>query len=295
MEFSDRNKAIIRSLLVTFLWSTSWILIKYSIHEIPPITFAGLRYSIAVLFLIPGTWNSREKFINLEIKDWGNLAILGLVFYAFTQGGQFFTLKYLEATTFSLLLNFTSVIVAILSYFTTRERPSQWQWIGIMTFLVGVYVFFFQSIAIPSNSLGIIAAGITVFANSIASLIGRSINKKETIPPNVVTIVSMGVGAITLLCVGLVTEGIPALNLSNIAIIVWLAAVNTAFAFTLWNKSLQILTAVESSIINSSMLIQITILAWIFLDEEIGLLNLVGLSIAFIGLLLTNKKSQKYP
>jgi len=50
-------------------------------------------------------------------------------------------------------------------------------------------------------------------------------------------------------------------------IIALLAIVNAAFAFTLWNKSLQMLTAVESSIINGTMLPQIAILAWIFLNE----------------------------
>jgi hypothetical protein len=34
-----------------------------------------------------------------------------------------------------------------------------------------------------------------------------------------------------------------------------------------WNKSLQTLTAVESSIINSTMLPQIAILAWLLLGE----------------------------
>ena len=39
--------------------------------------------------------------------------------------------------------------------------------------------------------------------------------------------------------------------------------VNTAFAFTLWNLSLQRLTAVESAGVNNTMLIQIAVLAWL--------------------------------
>jgi len=40
----DRLKAILLALLVTFIWSTSWVFIKIGLREMPAITFAGLRY-----------------------------------------------------------------------------------------------------------------------------------------------------------------------------------------------------------------------------------------------------------
>ena len=51
MKQSPRLLAILQAVFVTFLWSTSWILIKWNIDEIPPLTFAGLRYSLAFVFL----------------------------------------------------------------------------------------------------------------------------------------------------------------------------------------------------------------------------------------------------
>jgi drug/metabolite transporter (DMT)-like permease len=69
-------------------------------------------------------------------------------------------------------------------------------------------------------------------------------------------------------------------------IIAWLAIVNTAVAFTLWNKSLQSLTAIESSIINNTMLPQIAILAWIFLDEPLNLRQILGLGLVTIGIII---------
>ncbi len=45
--------SIFQALLVTFLWSTSFILIKIGLGEIPPVTYAGLRYSLAFLIFIP--------------------------------------------------------------------------------------------------------------------------------------------------------------------------------------------------------------------------------------------------
>lgn len=47
-------KAVLLALFVTFLWSTSWVLIKLGLQaSLPPVTFAGLRYTLAFLCLLP--------------------------------------------------------------------------------------------------------------------------------------------------------------------------------------------------------------------------------------------------
>ena len=76
------------------------------------------------------------------------------------------------------------------------------------------------------------------------------------------------------------------LSLSNWAIIVWLAVVNTAFAFTLWNRTLRTLTAMESSIINNTMLFQIAVLAWAFLGEDLDWWKVSGMVLAAAGTLV---------
>ena len=71
--------------------------------------------------------------------------------------------------------------------------------------------------------------------------------------------------------------------------------VNTALAFTLWNLTLRELSAVESSIINSTMLIQIAILAWIFLGERITWQEGAGLLLAGAGVLLVQLRRPPEP
>jgi drug/metabolite transporter (DMT)-like permease len=75
-------------------------------------------------------------------------------------------------------------------------------------------------------------------------------------------------------------------------LIAWLAVVNTAFAFTLWNLTLQILTAVESSVINSLIMPQIAILAFVFLGEALNLQEVAGLILVGIGALVVQLKHQ---
>lgn len=292
VRISPRFSAIIQAIFVTFLWSTSWVLIKQNISDIPPLTFAGLRYSIAFIILLPGMLRYKDEVKNLKCKEWVSLIILGLVFYTLTQGGQFVTLKYLDAVPFSLLLNFTSVLVAVLGLWFLKEIPSRLQWIGTIIFIIGVVIYFSPAAIQGGDLIGYMLAGITVCANAAAAVLGRSVNRGGKISPIVVTVISMGVGAIILMVAGLVIDGFPSISMAGWGIITWLAVVNTALAFTLWNKTLQELSAVESSIINNTMLVQIAVLAWIFLGERITFTGMIGLVIAATGVLLVNLRRE---
>jgi drug/metabolite transporter (DMT)-like permease len=184
------------------------------------------------------------------------------------------------------MLNFTPLVVAVLGILFLREIPSVLQWTGAVLFICGILIYFFP-IALSKNKwLGIIVMLIGVMANSASAILGRDINRNKDISPLIVAFVSMGVGSIILLIVGLSIEGLSSINFKNFLFLLWLAAINTAFAFTLWNITLQTLTAMESSIINGTMLIQIAILAWFFIDEKITFQEGIGMIIAEIGVVL---------
>jgi drug/metabolite transporter (DMT)-like permease len=293
MLLSPRLRAILLALLVTFLWSTSWVLIKIALVEIPPLTFAGLRYSLAALLLLPGLWRRRALLAALPAREWRRLVLLGLVFYTLTQGGQFLTLNYLQAVTFSLLLNFSAVLVALFGIVALGEVPSRLQWGGIALFLGGVAVYFLPLTGPGEPALGLVLAGLTVCANAAAAVLGRRANRERALPPLLVTGASMGVGAVCLLGPGLAVEGLPRLSLQSWAIVAWLAVVNTALAFTLWNRALQTLSAVESSMINNTMLVQIAVLAWLFLGEPLGPRQVAGLALAAVGIFLAHVRSRR--
>lgn len=279
--------AAAQALLVTFLWSTSFVLIKIGLQDLPAVTFAGLRYSLAFVCLLPLALQSKNRhhFLALSRRDWGGLLVLGVLFYTVTQGAQFVGLAYLPAATTSLLLNFTSPIVALLGIAFLTEVPTWLQWGGMGLFIAGILTYFYP-IQIPqAQALGFIAIIAGVLANAVSSILGRGVNRGGRIPPLIVTTASMGIGAILLLAAGIWLEGLPQLSLENWAIIAWLALVNTAFAFTLWNNTLRTLTAMESSIINGTMLIQIAILAWIFLGEILTPQAIVGMLLGALGAL----------
>jgi drug/metabolite transporter (DMT)-like permease len=280
--------AVLQALFVTFLWATSWVLIKIGLDDIPALTFAGLRYSLAFLILvIPVLWTGRfRRLKQLSKRTWVQLIVLGLLFYTITQGAQFLGLAYLSAVTVNLLLSLTSLIVAIIGIPLLGELPIGRQWIGIGIALLGALLYF-HPIEIPQGQvIGYAAVLIGLFANAGSSILGRDVNRLRDLEPLLVTVVSMGVGGIVLLLTGVVVQGFPRLGLASWAIIGWLALVNTAFAFTLWNRTLRSLSAMESSIINNSMIIQIPILAMVFLGEKIDTKGAIGLVTVALGTLL---------
>lgn len=297
--FSPHSRAALQALFVTFLWSTSWVIIKLGLREaIPALLFAGLRYGLAFVILL--AWvlrqpESRAELRGLGRRDWLSLAVLGLIYYTVTQGTQFLGLKYLPAVTLNLLMSFSAVLVAVLGMVTLREKPARAQWGGLALYLLGALVFFYPVALAGDMLLGVSIALCGVAANAVSSLLGRSVNRQVKLPPVVITVASMGIGAAALLAVGIASEGFPPLRPESWLMIVWLAVVNTAFAFTLWNMTLRTLSALESSIINNAMMIQIPLLAWLFLGEAVTLKQAAGLLLAGVGILAVQLRRVPLP
>lgn len=279
--------AVLLAILVTVLWSSSWVLIKLGMDDrLPPLTFAGLRYALAFLVLVPsvlGRPENRAQLRGLDRRGLSLLAALGVAFYTLTQGGIFLSLAFLDATLVSLLWSLSPILVAVAGALWLQERMGALQAGGIAVCILGAALYFLPSVLPQAALAGLVFAAIGVAANALASVLGRGINRERRLAPSVVTLVSMGIGGTLLLAVGLISEGLGKLSMSQIAILAWLAVVNTALAFTLWNQSLRTLTAVESSILNGLMVPQIALLAVIFLGERLSPGQWAGLLLVAVG------------
>lgn len=295
---SPHSRAVLQALFVTFLWSTSWVFIKIGLRdELPALTFAGLRYVLAFFCLLPLVLRRPDDMAALRALPrlaWLRLVVLGVLLIAVTQGAQFVGLAHLPAVTVNLLLSLTTIGVTFLAIYTLREMPSTIQWVGIGVYLVGVAVYFFP-LALPEGQLNAIAVVIVgVVAAVISSVLGRAVNRSQTLSPLAVTVTTTGSGAFVLLGAGLLLQGLPPLSIGTWLLILWLAVVNTAFAFTLWNRTLRVLSAMESSIINNMMMVQIPVLAWLFLGESISLKAGVGFTIAAIGIVIVQLRNARF-
>ncbi len=291
----SRIKAILLNLLVVIIWSSSWILIKIGLREIPPLTFAGLRYFMAFLVIVPFLLQRqvKQQVKDFSRNDWKLVILMGVVSYFIAQGAQFLSLDYLPATTLSLILNLTSIFVTLSAVFLIKEFPTRLQILGLFINLTGIFLFFYPGGFAKSSAWGYVFGILCLVANVFGTLIGRKLNFQGRLNPIALTIVSMGIGSTILLATGLLVEGIPQLSVRSLLILIVLAVVNTAFTFVMWNYALQTLTALESSIINGMMLVFISIFSWIFLNETQSLQGVAGLALAFLGALIVNIRFER--
>ncbi len=283
--------AVLQALLVTFLWSTSWILVKIGLdeHGLDPLSFAGMRYALAALILLPfgiRAMRAANRTQPLGGRLLVRVAVYGLLFVAVAQGAQFAALAVLPATAVSLILSSIPMWVALMALAGRSERATLGQAAGIGLLTLGALLYFGPFKVEAGAAIGFVAAAVCVGAAAVSSHLGRGLARDAITRlggPIGLTAASMAVGAIVLLAVSIALEGWPNVDLIGVLIIAWLAVVNTAFAFTLWNHTLRTLTAVESSVVNNTMTIQIAVLAIVFLGERLGPLQLVGLLLAATG------------
>ncbi len=285
MKTPSRIKAIVLAVLVTMVWSTSWVLIKIGLADIPAVTFAGLRYMLASLLFMPFLIKKefRAQIKEMTKKDWVAMVWLGIFLYTIAQAGQFLGLAYLPSVTVNLILNLSALFVAVISTFTLHEKLNWLQWIGILLNLVGIFLYFNPAHGMQGNWLGWLFAILSLVGNIVGTILGREVNRKSTPHPIVITGLSMTIGSVLMLVTGILWQGLPALSAKSIWIIVILAITNTTVAFTVWNYTQQTLMATETSIIANTMLVYVSILAWIFLGEKQTATGLIGLALVFIG------------
>ena len=292
---SSRLQSIIIALVVVFIWSTSWILVKYGLNEIPALTFASFQNTLAFICLVPIALLARKREpIRIPPKKvWIKLAALGLLQYAATQGTLFLALSFLPAVTTNLIGSFSSVVVALFAILFLSEWPVVWQWIGIGACTMGAALYFGPTGIQTFQIYGLMFAIASVFTNAGALIVGRDINRDKGLSPLFVTVASMGIGSLTLAIFSISTIRFPQLSLKGWALVCWLAIVNTALGCTLWNYVLRSLSAVESIIIIRTMMVWIALMAVVFLHERLSLLQIVSLVLVGVGTLLVQLKQTR--
>ena len=281
----DHLVALIEAFFVTFLWSSSYVLVKVGLTEMSPLSLVALRYMVASLILLPLALKSGEGKI---LRDWSNLlkmAVLGLSGYTVAQGLQCLGLFYLPAVSVTFILNFTPLIVAVLGVVALKEYPRLHQLAGMGLVLVGAYMYF--NAPLGGNSL--LGVGITLVSGigwGSYLVLGRLLFVRDELNPLGLTAFSMGFGTLLLALAAFSMEGFPSVSLTGWSIIVWLGVVNTALAFFLWNHALQRLEAFEISVLQNTMLVQIAVLSWMFLGEQLTVAKLIPMGLVFVGALV---------
>lgn len=288
----SRLLAITQGSLTTIIWASSFVFIKMGLAYLNPFTLAGMRYFAAFLLLLPLIARPGRPTDKLTGTQWVQLLLMGLCAYTIANGALFWGLKRLPAVTGSFLFSLLPLPVFFLGVFWLREKPRRLQIIGLLTTLVGSALFFFPGL-IPTDpvAVGIVSLGVLAFG--FYGSLSRRFVRDQSVDIVRLTAIPLGFGGGLLLVFGFIVEGRADLSLAGLAIVLWLAIVNTIIAYVLYYRSLRILTALELHILLNLAPLGTALMAGLILGERLRPIQLIGMLTVILGVTLVQWKRRE--
>ncbi len=278
-------------ILLSLIWGSSFILIKYALNGLTPIQVGALRILITAFFLLIVGFKSIK---GLTKRNWYHLAItalLGTFFPAFLFS---YAITKVDSSLAAILNSFTPFNTLIFGSLIFGFTFVKKQLIGILIGLIGTVMLIYNS-----NSIDFQANGLYVSFILIAS-VGYAFNV------NIIKKYLQDVNALAITTGNFVLLIVPALlvlyfsdffysfefnqeSKKALLYITILAIFGTAIAKTMFNKLVQISSPVFSSSV--TYLIPITAVVLGVLDgEKLTVMQLLSALIILFGVWLVNRK-----
>lgn len=205
-------------------------------------------------------------------RIWLQLLFIGLSAYTIGNGAMFWSLKFLPATTVSFMMGMITLFVLFGSVLWLRELPTRLQTIGILVTLGGTVLFFSIGLK-PGEPLGMAILTIGLISFTIFGVLGRDAARVQKVDTLALTAIPLALGGGLLLLIALPLEGLPHASPGTWGLVLWLAAVNTALAYVLYNHALQVLTAFEINVMLNLSPVLTAIMGWFLLNERLTVLQ----------------------
>lgn len=296
------NRLIVVSIavFVTLLWSTSYIINKIAFMDgIGPFMLSGLRYLTAVLTIFIIKVIGRKKSVSEMGKStisFRYVLILGILGFFIAQGLQYGGQSFLTPTQSSLLLNIgNTFFVVLVDLLWLREIRNVKVLIGIAVAMSGTLVYYYPWHFEKSNLYGVALMLISSIGYAANLTLTRFLLQKKGFKSTDLVMFPMLIGAIGMIAIGLILEGIPVISMKTIVILIWLGAVNGGLAFSLWTWTQKYLSAYNSNLINNLMLLEVVLLDIAFFGRNLTALQVLGLSITGVSVLMVQLIRQRQP
>ena len=224
-------------LILSGIWGSTWLFIKLGLEDLPPVSFAGIRFLIAFTVLA-AVVAVRRLPLPRKRSDWGIIAITGFLSFTLNYGLLFWGEQHVSSGLASVLQATIPLFGLVMAHqFLPAERMTAAKVFGVLLGLAGVAVIFSNQMSAESGralwgSAAIVAGA---FAVSLSNVIIKA--RGGHFEPAVLAAGQMIFGLIPLLVVGFLMEGTP-LNFrwTKLAVIslFYLALVGSSLAFMLF-------------------------------------------------------------
>ena len=298
---NSKANTIFWAIIACLLWSTAYASIKIGLQYDTPFHFAGIRFLIAGIMILPFTVKPKI-YLRMVIEHWKVVAWVAFlqtfVNYSFFYHGLALVPGALGAVIVGSQPLVTAVVAAIMHREDKLSRNK------ILTITFGISGVILISAGRQAFKLGTVVEILGVFmilfanigtavSNVIVSLRSRNLN------PFVLSSASLFTGGLMLYFLSIPTEGSPAgpLPMEYWMILLWLSFMAAA-AFSLWFKLLQRPGVKVSELNLWKFIIPVVgaILSWILVPgENPEWLTITGMVIITVSLVLFYRSTRQVP
>ena len=279
---------------LSLIWGTSFILIKKALIGLTPIQLGSLRIIFSSIIIFIFAWNTLKLISKKEWKWIIISAFLGSFFPAFLFA---FAETEIDSSIASILNSLVPLNTVIIGAIVFKIASSKKQIIGVVVGLIGTYLLIDGGIQLNPDQ-NYLYAGLVILCSF---LYGFNVNiiKKYLNDIPAVTIAAGHFSVIFIPAIiifsfsGFNTDQMyDPITLKSIGYVLILSAFGTALAKVLFNKLVQISTAVFASSVTYSLLI--VSLFWGILDGELFSFNqLMATVLIVLGVLLSSRKPRQ--
>lgn len=275
-------------------------LIASGTHVIGKTLTENVQPSVALLFragLVSLAYVSiiligRKRFKKPTKKEWGTIALLGLLNIPINQFLFLTSLKFTSPPNVALAYAMTPVFVLVIASFFLKEKNSLLKGLGVTLSIIGAVLI------ISSHDLDFSGDGfkgdVLAFSASFSWALYTIIGKKpsERLGAFVVTGLAMAVGFLMYLPIFAflpVELEIESITMTNWGQIAYLAFMTSGVAYALWYHALTKLEASKVSVFNNLQPVLTTVLSILFLGYALEQDFVVGAVMIIIGVVITQR------
>jgi drug/metabolite transporter (DMT)-like permease len=280
-------------LLLCCIWGSTWLFIKLGLEDLPPFTFAGIRFVIASLILISFI---RVRRVPLPVKrdDWLLLAITGVLAFTINYGLVFWGEQYISSGLAAVLqATIPAFGLLIAHYYLPGERLTTVKIVGVLMGIAGVGVIFSNQLKIAGpkalwGSAAIVLGAISVaYANVLVKANGRQLD------PSIIASGQMIFGLVPLLVIGIALEGNPLRfhwTPLAFAALFYLALVGSVIAFIAYYWLVHHMDVTKTMLIALVTPVTAVLLGMLVLNERLAWRTLAGGAMIISGIALIVKR-----
>ena len=278
------------------LWSTGFVVARYATKDAGPLTFLGVRMFIAaaLLWLIATVMRAPR----MTRDAWSAASIVGVFMHAIYLGGVFVAIDNgLPSGLSALIAGLHPVATSVAARVFLREQLTRKQIYGVCLGLVGVLAVVIEKLQDANGGVtktAMIAMMISIFGLTIGTLVQRALGKQMPLLRGTAT-QYLASGVVLAVASGFSEQWQFSLTRYTVFSMLWAVVVLSLGAVLLMMTLLARHTAAKVSSLFFLTPALSTIEGAILFDERLGVLAVVGLVIAIIGVRLTMQSTVATP